>query len=282
MILTFVGTVSYLFIDTVRKSREMNVKNQEMAKKNDDLVMQQKEIEEKSTQIMKLLEAERENKWLNEGIVLIGEVIRKNKDNTRTLAQQLLSNLIQYLDVQYGGFFIYRKESDTNEYLELIASYGFDSHRNQERKILCNEGITGACFTEKKLMRIDNLPESYVIVSGLGKAKLNSLVLIPLKLHGDVTGVIEIAAVGNIGDKAVNLLETIAENIASNLLTLEAREQIEKLYKASQDQTARLHEQEEEMRQQMEELQATQEENHRREMKLLAEIEELKKLQKKK
>ncbi|MBA7548909.1 hypothetical protein ES705_41377 [subsurface metagenome] len=189
---------------------------------------------------------------------------------------------MHYIDVHYGGLFLYRKESDNNEYLELVASYGFDSNRNEKIKFFCNEGLTGTCFTEKRIMIIDNLPDEYILVSGLGKAKLKSLILIPLKQHGDVVGVLEVASVGIIEEKVVHLLETVSESIAANVLSIEAKKKIEVMYDKAQEQTGRLHEQEEEMRQQMEELQATQDESQRRGKELLKTIQEYKKKEKNK
>ncbi|MGD2033500.1 MAG: GAF domain-containing protein [Bacteroidales bacterium] len=271
-----VTTIGYLFVITVRKNRESRAQNLEMVKKNEDLVKQQKEIEEKGKKIMELLETERETKWLNEGIIKIGDIIRKNRDDEKQLAQEIIAGIVHYIEVHYGGFFLYRKEDD-KEYLELIAHYGFDSGRIGSREFLVQEGLPGTCFTEKRVMKVDNLPGDYVMVSGLGQAKLKSLVLIPLKYHEDVVGVFEVASVNVIEDKVVQLLETLSENIAATIIGIESRKKIETMYDDSQQQTTKLHEQEEELRQQMEELHATQEERQRREEELLKIIDTYKK-----
>lgn len=142
---------------------------------------------------------------------------------------------------------------------------------------MLEEGLVGACFREKKTMKFNNVPESYFVESGMGKARIVELVLVPLKLHDEIIGILEISSFRKIDEKKIKLLEIVSENVASNLISLEAKSRIEKLYRQSQEDTARLHEQEEELHQQMEELHATQEESQRREQQLLATLEEYKK-----
>jgi ligand-binding sensor domain-containing protein len=276
----FVGTIAYLFMSSVRKNNVMQEQHKLMTKKNDDLVKQQNEIEEKGRQIMELLENERERSWFNEGVIAIGIVIRQNRDDLKSLANNLLIKLIEYLQLQAGAFYIYIEGDEFLEqegYLERVASYGINNELLKKEKIMAGEGIIGACFIEKNIMNITNVPDNYFIESGLGKAKVKNLILVPLKTHEDVIGIIEISSLKEIEEKGVKFLEAVAENIASNIQGLRAKEKIEQMLSLSKEQTTKLHEQEEEMRQQMEELQATQEESSRREQDLIANIAKLEK-----
>lgn len=274
-VIAVLATIIYLLYSSIKKSREMEAQNITMKQKNEDLVKQQKEIEEKGKQIMELLEKERENQWLNEGVLLINDIIKKYSDNLKKLSVSLLEKLIDYLQVNAGGIMLYRKDEsgkDKNEYLELIAGFGYNKERLEQKKMHIEEGLTGACFKEKKTMVVNNVPDQYFIGSGLGKAKLTELVLVPLKMLDEIVGIIEISSLKSLEPKMIKLLELVAENVASNILNLESRAKIEKMLEVSKQQTEQLHEQEEEMRQQMEELQATQEESHRREDALKKEL----------
>lgn len=273
-------SIVYLFLVSTRKNREMEEQNLAMKQKNQDLLNQQSEIEVKKEQIMKLLENERENQWFTEGVLRINEIIKKSKDNLETLGHELLVNLIKYLDLSSAGMMLYRKEAgDKKEegYLELISAYGYNLERLGNKKMYPQEGLAGACLREKKTMVYDNVPDTYYVSSGLGQAKMTYLVLIPIKLHDEIIGIFEFSSFKVIEDKKIKLLEVISENVASNIISLDSKTKIELLYRNSQEQSARLVEQEEELRQQMEELQATQEESNRHEKDLLEKIEEYKK-----
>ncbi len=276
LILGFIGTIVYLFVATIRKNNEVKAQNLEVSRKNEDLVKQQEEIEEKSKQIIELLEKEKENKWLNEGIILFNDILRRNKDNLESIARNLVEKWVEYLNIQYAGLFILRKNIEKESYLELMASHGFGINKIEKKEFLTEEGLVGACFKDNKTIIIENIPETYVLESGLGKSKLNSLVLVPVKIYEEVAGVIEIASLNPIEERVIHFLEMISENIASQIISMEAKSQMEEMYNNSKIQSAKLTEHEEEMHQQIEELKATREENERREAGLLKEIEDYK------
>ncbi len=274
-----ISVIIYLFTASVRKNQEMQAQNLVMKQKNEDLVKQQAEIEMKSKQIMELLDKERENHWFNEGVITINDVIKLHKDDLNALAHGLTVKFVEYLEVHSAGILLYHKPegSETTGYLELVSSYGYSKERLENKKLMPDEGLSGACFKEKKTMVFRNVPQSYFIGSGMGQATVAELVLVPLKFHEEIVGIIEVSSFKQIDDKKIRLLELVAESVASNMISLEAKLRIEELYKQSQENAARLREQEEELHQQMEELQATQEESHRREQKLLADLEECRK-----
>ena len=147
-------------------------------------------------------------------------------------------------------------------------------NKTRHRKYSLSRPLT-ILILKKKTMIINNVPDQYFIGSGLGEAKLTELALIPLKMLEEVVGILEISSLKSIDPKKINLLELVAENIASNIINLESRAKIEKMYEVSQQQTERLHEQEEEMRQNMEELQTTQEEMSRNQASLRKKISDL-------
>jgi len=272
-----IGSIIYLLLSSIRKNRKMKSQNLLMKQKNEDLIKQQHEIEEKGKQIVELLEKERENQWLNQGILMINEVIKQNSNNLKKLSSTILEKLIDYLQISAGGILLYRKDergNRENDYLELITAFGYNKQQLDNKKMHMDEGLTGACFREKKTMIVHNVPDNYFIASGLGQSKLAELVLVPVKMLDEIVGIIEISSLHTIDQKKISLLELVAENIASNILNLESRAKIEKMYEVSKQQTEQLHEQEEELRQQMEELQATQEESRRREESLLKELKE--------
>ncbi len=278
LMVVLIGTIVYLLLSTMQKNREVQARNAEMNKKNENLIQQQKEIEEQSKQIMELLESEKKNRWMNEGLLLIAEIIKTNKDKLSKLAKRLTIGLIDYLKIDYAALFI--RNANNDEELSLIAGFNVNKEILAKKKFKKFEGLTGTCYAEKKTIQVDDITDSYYVESGLGKAKLKSLVLIPVKMHEDIVGVYEIASFKPIDDQVVDLIERASDTMASTILGFEASNKIEEMYNQSLQQSAQLKEQEEEMRQNMEELQATQEASQRREEELLKELEKFKKLEK--
>jgi ligand-binding sensor domain-containing protein/putative methionine-R-sulfoxide reductase with GAF domain len=276
LILGFIITIVYLLISTMRKNQEVKKHNLEVSRKNEDLVKQQKEIEEKSKQIVELLEKEKENKWLNEGVIMVNDILRKNKDKLESLAKNIVEMLVEYLNIQYAGLFVLRKGIDSESRIELMASHGFSAERIKKKDFLIEEGLVGACFKDKKTIVIENIPGTYILESGLGNSKLNSLILVPIKIYEDIVGVIEIASLNSIENKVIHFLELISDNIASQVLSVEAKNQLQELYENTTSQSTKLREHKEELSQQIEELKATREEHQRKETELLKKIDDYK------
>ena len=95
---------------------------------------------------------------------------------------------------------------------------------------------------------------------------LKCLLVVPLIENGIFYGIIELASFKIFEQFKIDFVEKIAENIATTLAGVETTKQTQLLLSESQDLTLKMKEQEEEMLQNLEELQATQEEMRRREM----------------
>lgn len=203
--------------------------------------------------------------WFNEGLALFGDVLRQNHDNIKELSYAIIQNLINYLRANQGGLFIINEESVDDVYFELLASYAYNRKKYKQKQVRLGEGLAGTCAQEKSTIYLTNLPQNYIqITSGLGGANPKCLLIVPLKIEEKVLGLIEIASFNEIAPHEIEFVEKIGQNIASSLMSVRVNEQTAKLLKQSQQQSEILSSQEEEMRQNMEELKATQEEAARK------------------
>jgi hemerythrin-like metal-binding protein/PAS domain S-box-containing protein len=219
---------------------------------------------------------DQERNWTTEGLARFGEILRRHTENIGLLAKDIIQNLIKYLNANQGGIFILNDSDPENIYLELMSAYAFNREKFIEKRILLGEGLVGGAAVERYTIYMTDLPEEYIeIQSGLGGASPKSLLIVPLKLENAVLGVIEIASFNSLKKYEIELVERIGESIASTLSTAKINTRTAELLEQSRIQAQEMQEQEEEMRQNMEEMVAAQEESLRREEELRKEVAEL-------
>ena len=200
--------------------------------------------------------------WITAGQAKFAEILRHHTDNLSLLGDNVVFNLIKYLDANQAGLFIF-KDNDSMV-LELIASYAYDRKKYHDKEFELGEGLIGTCAIEKKSIYMTKIPANYIeITSGLGEATPRNLLLVPLISEEKVMGVIEISSFNKIEPYIIEFVEKIAENIASTLSITKINTQTQNLLRKSQETSEMLASQEEEMRQNIEELKSTQEESYR-------------------
>jgi PAS domain S-box-containing protein len=204
--------------------------------------------------------------WANEGLARFAEIMRLNSSNLQTLSDEITCNLVQYLNAALGGLFLVNETHEKGISIELVASFAYDRKKYLQASILPGEGLLGTCYLEKQTIFLTDIPDDYILVkSGLGESSPKSLLIVPLKIEQEMLGVIELASFKIFEKHEVEFAEKIAESIASTISMVRINARTAELLEQSQKQAVEMADQEEEMRQNMEELQATQEESARRE-----------------
>lgn len=209
--------------------------------------------------------------WSAEGLAKFGEILRLNNDNIEELSFQITSNLVKYIEANQGAFYLLEDDDEADIHFRMTASFAYERRKYADRIIPWGSGLVGACALEKQTTLLKKVPDSYLkITSGLGKANPKCLILIPLKINDNVHGVIEIASFNLFEKFQVEFLEKVAESIATTISTVKINLRTAKLLKESREQAEELALKEEQMRQNMEELQATQEEASRQSEKFIS------------
>ncbi len=243
----------------------------EINRRKEEIEKQKKALEEKE-------KAEEYHNWVNQGLAMISDILSKEKNDLQKLAQSLISNIVKYLEAQQGGMFLSENRGDNEVSVELMASYAYNSERMEKTSFAPGEGLVGTCFQQKKIIEIDDLPDTYAkLNSGLGEDKLKHLLLIPVIYDNEAVGAMEIVSFRKIEKPKVDFTLKISENIASVISSVKSNNLITEMLLKTQEQGEELHAQEEEMRQTIEEMQATQEEAGRRETSMQHELNKLKK-----
>ncbi len=211
------------------------------------------EIEDK-----KRKEADERLNWATRGSAKFSEIIREHSDNPEELAYAIISELVNYIDANQGGLFVINEDDENQKYVELLASFAYDRKKMLEKRIPYGVGLVGRCIQERETIYITKVPKHYLnITSGLGDEIPGTLLIIPLIFHEEVFGVVELASFKNIEEYKINLVEQIAEGIASAISMVKINARTAGLLKETKIKSEQSASQEEEIRQNIEEMQAS-------------------------
>lgn len=202
--------------------------------------------------------------WTAQGLADFAQILRTEVDSIEELSYGIISNLVKYINANQGGFYLLDDTDEHDMFFTLTASYAYDRRKFSDHRIGWGEGLVGVCALERETTHLVKVPDSYLrVTSGLGNANPKNLLLVPLKMNEEVYGVLEIASFTAFEPYKIEFIEKVSESIASTLSSVKTNTRTAKLLRESQEQAQVMQIQEEQMRQNMEELQATQEESLR-------------------
>lgn len=208
-------------------------------------------------------EEDKMRNWSTAGLAKFADILRRN-DDYRELAGLIVSDLVKYTKSNQGGMFIVNQDNENDTHLELIACYAFERKKYLQKRVEIGTGLVGQCYQEQRTIFLKQVPQNYVnITSGLGGTNPSSLLIVPLKVNGEIEGVLEIASFKDYQPHEIEFVEQVGEIIASTISNARINDRTRRLLEESQQHAEELRAQEEEMRQNMEEMQATQEQMHR-------------------
>ncbi len=232
------------------------------------LIRLEKNLQATKKEEEKHQKSRKERQWTNEGIAKFGDILRIHNNDISELSENVIQELVNYLNASAGGFFLL-DNSEENPELELIASFAYNRKKYLKKKFKPGEGLIGTCAIEKEKIFLSEIPDQYInIASGLGESKPRCLLLMPLQLEDVTLGVIEIASLRVLTNHEIEFVENLTESIASAVSTVQMNMRTARLLEQSQEQAREMAKQEEIMRQSMEELQTTQEESAKRESEI--------------
>jgi len=274
--------------DTTRFSKEISVGNftYSFNTSSDSDVLGNSLIELKDS----LVVAKREEKRREEedarrrrtadGIAQFSDILRQNQNNLKKLGREVISNLVKFIKANQGVIFTI-VETEEHAYLKLLSAYAWNREKFLEKNIELGEGLIGSVAQEKFTVYMTDVPEDYIeIKSGTGSANPKSILLIPLKVEDEVLGVLELASFHPFEKYEIELVELIAENIASTLKSVRISAQTSELLEKFQIQAAEMKEQEHAMRQTIDDLVQSEIKSKNKEEELLKKLKEINELNK--
>ena len=205
------------------------------------------------------IEIKKEN-WISEGLTKFSDILRNENKNISNLAENIIVHIVNYLDVNQGALFTINNDNEDDIFIELKSAFAYNRTRKLQKRIDLEEGLIGRSVEEKETIYLTDIPKNYIeISSGLGKEKPSSLLIVPLLMNDEVFGVIELASFKALEKHQILFIEKLGKIIASTISSVKINAKTAELLRLAQENAETMASQEEEMRQNMEELQATQE-----------------------
>ena len=223
-----------------------------------------KSLADVKDRLKNISDEDRKRNWSNQGFAQFGDILRNNADDLNRLTEDLIINLVKYLNANQGGIFILNEDDPDDLKMVLTGCYAYDRKKKVNKEIRPGQGLVGQCWQEKESIYLVEVPQEFInIRSGLGDSSPDCIFIVPLKVNEEVYGVIELASFQELEEFEREFVETLSESVASSISTVKTNANTKTLLEESQQMTEEMRAQEEEMRQNMEELQATQEEMQR-------------------
>lgn len=216
-------------------------------------------LTEMGNSLQSVSEEERKRNWATEGLAQFAEILRNNSNDLEKLCQEIVRNLVSYLNVSQGGIFLIDQDL---ELFELKSTYAYNRHKYLQRHIPLDEGLIGRVYQEKEVVYLEDVPEDYLLItSGFGEIVPKNLILLPLQNdEGEINGVVELAGLEKLENYQIQFLERVCNSIASTITVVMASQKNNLLLKDSQRIAESLKVKEEEARKNAEDLHQAREE----------------------
>ena len=225
-------------------------------------------VETEKEQKQRRLEDEQRN-WTTQGLAKFGDIMRHSNDNITKLSDDVIKNLVHYINASQGGLFVLDDSDPQHIFLEMASAFAYDRKKFLTRKVPLGDGLIGVCALEKNTIFITDVPEDYMeIESGLGDSKPKCLLIVPLKSEDKIMGVIELASFNILKPYEIQFVEQLGDSIASTLSSQRINIRTAELLSESQKKSDELAVREVELHKTMDEMTIARDEAQRREAEM--------------
>jgi hypothetical protein len=170
-------------------------------RKGDDLSQNNKPIFEPIQPKKEFTDARKSASHLLRGI--------SGESDKKIIAGIILKNLAGEFEMVQGMFFSLQKNSGK---FHITNTYAFTGE-NDPPPFIAGEGLSGQAVSDRKIIILKKLPDSYSPVqSGLGKGKPSFLYIIPIIFENEVIGIIEMSTFREIDEERLNILNIFNKN----------------------------------------------------------------------
>lgn len=179
--------------------------------KNEVIVYRDKQID--------LYNASQENVENNKSTISLDQV-RESLKQAKTEKEAGIAGLTvicKQLEAGQGAVYL-PAEKDGRKKFELQGGYAITVSENNTITYEAGEGLIGQAAVSGKTLYLDDVPQGYVkIISGLGSASPRFILIVVIKKHDQIFGVLEIATFTAITEDQRKFVEESGQLIADKI-----------------------------------------------------------------
>ncbi|MCS6905021.1 MAG: ATP-binding protein [Bacteroidia bacterium] len=182
---------------------------------------------------------------------------RKDDDLT-TWSERVLEYIVKSFDALQASIYISRKRETTGkEYLQLIGCWG-NLLTKMKMILQPGEGLVGQAYKAQRSFYLNCEAFDHYIETSMVRVKVRGLVVQPLVYDNRVEGILEFNTGTHLLPNVKDILQELAVSLAIQLQAYKTQEAIQRLYEEANEKNLLLKSQEEQLRKNLAELQATQ------------------------
>lgn len=182
-------------------------------------------------------------------VATLNEALRGELDLV-ALGNNILKSMAELLGVLGGAFYVLQQSE-----LVMQASYARSDNAAQPARFRLGETLVGQCALNKQLQLISQVPPNYApVMSGLGAAPPQVMLLVPLTFNDQLLGVLELLAFRPFAQDEIDFVQQSTEAMAIALHSAFSRSQLADALNRTRQQAEALEQQQEELRATNEEL----------------------------
>ncbi|MBY0096648.1 response regulator [Mesobacillus maritimus] len=175
----------------------------------------------------------------------------------KSLGQEYIQAIIPAVNACSGVIYL-KIEKEKRPYLKKLASYANDKAKEE---IEIGEGLLGQCLQDGRPIRLFDIPKDFIrISSGLMETKPRSMLILPIKLDGEILAVIELASLYDFTNTHESFLQQTSDQLGSIINRIQKQMQVRQLLDETKTLNDELQNQSEELQLQQEELKTMNEE----------------------
>ncbi len=218
------------------------------------------EVAELQAQLLQKQQVMEARMWIDALLSKFDDILRNLYDKSvEEFADAIIFEVAKISQALRGVFY-----NLDNHQLRAVAGYACTVNSLHKSTFEIGEGLIGQAVKSKEYICWDNLPpQNLAVTSSAGRISAKTVMVLPLMFNEKVYGVIELLFIKPLEDKYKELLNRLGRNIATMLQSIQASTKTKALLRESMLQAEALQSAEAELRQNMEKIQATQEEIQR-------------------
>lgn len=205
--------------------------------------------------------------WVNQGLAKFGELLRFHSDSLEEHCDNIIQNIVRYINANQGAIFLLVTKDQDSKTIDLISAFAYGSKKFIKKSYFEGEGLIGTCVLEKQTIYVSDVPDDYAeITSGLGSANPRNILICPIKNDEDVLGIVELSSFSTFDSHVIKFVEKILESVAATLKSAKINQETNELLKKFEMKKREMADNEEMMKQTIEEFKATEEESQYKEI----------------